>query len=62
MTDTTAPKCDRCGAPMTTGLMAAICPRREGCEFWPDDKDSQDFLDSFGWRRPAVEAIRKEAG
>jgi hypothetical protein len=48
------PKCDRCGAPITTGLMAAICPHREKCEFWPDDKDSQDFLDSFGWRVPAM--------
>jgi hypothetical protein len=44
------PKCDRCGAPITTGLMAAICPRREQCEFWPDDAESQQFLDSLGMR------------
>jgi hypothetical protein len=28
------PKCDKCGAPITTGLMAAFCPRKEECEFW----------------------------
>lgn len=31
------PKCDTCGAPVTTGAMALICPRREQCEFWNDD-------------------------
>jgi hypothetical protein len=44
------PKCDKCGAPITTAMMAAICPHRERCEFWPDDAESQAFLDSLGWR------------
>lgn len=44
------PRCETCGAPITTGLMAAICPRRERCEFWPDDEDSQRFLDDLGMR------------
>ena len=29
------PTCDKCGAPITTGAMALICPLREECEFWP---------------------------
>ena len=48
--DNEEPKCDRCGAPITTGAMAAICPRREKCEFWPDDEESQRFLDDLGMR------------
>lgn len=54
------PKCDRCGAPITTGAMAAICPHREKCEFWPDDEESQRFLDDLGMRLPPnveVEAL-----
>jgi hypothetical protein len=28
------PKCDKCGAEITTGLMAAFCPRYKQCEFY----------------------------
>ena len=28
------PLCDRCGAEITTGLMAVFCPLAEECEFW----------------------------
>jgi hypothetical protein len=28
------PKCDKCGAEITTGLMAVFCPLAEQCEFW----------------------------
>jgi hypothetical protein len=38
------PKCDRCGAPVTTGLMAVFCPRAEQCEFWPDHPESVAFV------------------
>lgn len=38
------PKCDKCGVELFTGLMAALCPLKEQCEFWPDDEESQDFL------------------
>lgn len=38
------PTCDKCGAPVTTGLMAVICPYAEQCAFWPEDKQSQDFI------------------
>lgn len=41
------PKCDTCGAEITTGLMAAFCSRGERCEFWPDDPESQLFLREF---------------
>lgn len=50
MTDHADPACDKCGAPITTGLIAAICPHREQCAYWPDDLESQQFLDSLGWR------------
>jgi hypothetical protein len=50
------PRCDKCGAPITTAMMAAICPHRERCEFWPDDAESQAFLDSMAWRHKQQEA------
>jgi hypothetical protein len=30
--------------------MAAFCPHRERCEFWPEDAESQKFLDGLGLR------------
>lgn len=36
------PKCDKCGAPITTGLMAAFCPDGKDCEFWVPELD--EFL------------------
>lgn len=42
-----APKCEQCGAEITTGLMAVFCPRREKCDFYPEDAESQDFLESL---------------
>jgi hypothetical protein len=44
------PKCNKCGVELTSALMAAMCPYREKCEFWPDDEESQKFLDSLGMR------------
>lgn len=38
------PKCDTCGAEITTGLMALFCPRKEQCEFYPDDEQGRQFL------------------
>lgn len=38
------PKCDKCGAEITTGLMAVFCPQGVKCEFYPDDPESQAFL------------------
>jgi hypothetical protein len=30
------PKCEKCGAPISTGLMALLCPGREECALWVD--------------------------
>ena len=47
------PHCNNCGAPITSGLMAAMCPHCEKCEFWPDHEDGQEFMDELGMRQPA---------
>lgn len=39
------PRCDKCGAPITTGLMAAFCPNGKGCEFYVPELD--EFLAYF---------------
>jgi len=41
------PKCDKCGAEITTGLMAAFCPLGEKCEFWPDTPEGVAFINRF---------------
>lgn len=46
------PTCDKCGAPVCTGIMAMICPHAEQCEFWPEDPDSQEFVRQ--WRERHV--------
>jgi len=51
------PKCDRCGATVTTGMMAVFCPRSEKCEFWPADESSQEFIQSL---RNTATAIRQD--
>ena len=34
------PRCDKCGAEITTGLMAVFCPQRRQCEFYvPEVED-----------------------
>lgn len=33
------PTCGKCGAPVTTGAMALLCPLRTKCEFWPEGMD-----------------------
>jgi hypothetical protein len=38
------PKCDKCGAEVTTGLMAAFCPQKEQCEFYVEG--IEDFMES----------------
>jgi len=51
-TTDTDPKCDICGVEVTTGMMAAYCPKREGCEMWPKDATPAEvrFLDWIGGR------------
>lgn len=41
------PTCDKCGAPITTGAMALICPHREQCEFWPEEGVGEPFKSMF---------------
>jgi hypothetical protein len=38
------PCCDKCGAPITTGMMAVFCPRAKDCEFWPTDEAGEIFI------------------
>ena len=45
------PKCDRCGAPITTAMMPMICPHGRQCGFVEDDEH---------WQQ--VEALRVELG
>lgn len=43
------PRCDRCGAEITTGLMAASCEKGKDCEFYTPAVD--EFMAEFGLRR-----------
>lgn len=45
------PKCDRCGAPITTAMMSLICPHGRQCGF---------VVDEDHWQ--GVEALRVELG
>lgn len=49
--DTEGPKCDRCGAPITTAMMPLICPHGRQCGF----VDGAEH-----WKE--VEALRIELG
>jgi hypothetical protein len=41
------PICEKCGLPITTALMAVICPKREECEFWPEDEIGRQFIEEM---------------
>lgn len=52
-----SPRCDTCGAEITTGLMAVFCPRQD-CEFLPPEGLPPEFQ---AWRDklyPPTEAER----
>jgi len=49
------PTCDKCGAPITTGLMAAFCPMWDECEFWPEDEEGERFIMQFREPQPVIE-------
>lgn len=40
------PRCDKCGAEITTGLQAAFCEKGKDCEFYVPALD--DFMAEFG--------------
>jgi hypothetical protein len=46
------PTCEKCGAPITTGLMAAFCPKGKDCEFWVPEFEEflKDWQDPLGER------------
>lgn len=51
LSDDECPKCDKCGAPVTTGMMAMLCPHARACAFVDDDEH---------WE--GIEEFRKELG
>lgn len=40
MAEEEGPRCGKCGAEMTTALMAAFCPAKRKCEFWTPELDT----------------------
>jgi phage FluMu protein Com len=55
--DDRCPSCNKCGAPVTTGLMAAFCPKRKECEFWTEG--IEQFLDGWNETRAATGTTSK---
>lgn len=48
------PKCDRCGAPITTGMMALMCPHGRQCAMVDDDdhwQQVEEFRADLGIER-----------
>jgi hypothetical protein len=43
-----SPKCDKCGAEITTGFMGFFCPHGSNCDLWP--KDSPDDVQLLAYR------------
>lgn len=60
------PTCGKCGAPITTGMMAVLCPRGRQCEFVMDDEhweQIEDFRQDLSITRAAAsigEKLRQE--
>jgi hypothetical protein len=55
------PTCDTCGAPITTGAMALLCPLREKCEFWPAEGIDARFHEAFQSAKEAVSGDTKKS-
>jgi hypothetical protein len=55
------PRCDTCGAPITTGMMAVFCPRGRACEFWCHDAVSDAFLVELRGSDPGPAAPDEQA-
>lgn len=48
------PTCEKCGAPVTTGMMAVLCPRARACAFVMDDdhwETVEEFREDLGISR-----------
>lgn len=52
------PTCDKCGAPITTGLMAVFCPQADQCEFWVEDQ--REFIEEL--RAATTPPIVRQSG
>lgn len=59
--DYTCPTCEKCGAPLTTGAMALLCPGREECAFWPEEGISDEFAAMFPDKYTAEDKARFRA-
>jgi hypothetical protein len=44
--DGACPTCEKCGAPIESGLIALLCPGRQECAMWPSD-GAGDFESMF---------------
>lgn len=49
--ETPTPRCDKCGAEITTGLMAVFCQQGKECAFYTPELD--DFMANLGLERRA---------
>ena len=56
------PRCPKCDAEMTSALQAAMCPRVEACEFWPEDEGSSKFMHDMrrGFAEYAAQAAKTQ--
>lgn len=56
-----APKCEKCGLEITTGMMAALCPQARQCVFWPhttkSGEEGAELLFAKLWMDNACEQI-----
>jgi hypothetical protein len=55
------PKCDKCGAPITTGSMAVFCKFARECAFVEDDEQFasvESFREAFGIERDPQEKTK----
>ena len=51
------PKCDKCSAPITTGLMATMCPHARACALVHDDEHFaviEELREDLGIERAAM--------
>jgi hypothetical protein len=54
------PKCDKCGVPVTTGMLPMLCPHARACAFVEDDEHWQtveEFRQDLGIERLPVAGV-----
>lgn len=63
--DDECPKCDKCGVPVTTGMLAMMCPHGRACAFVDDDEHWQtveEFRQDLGIERHPGAAPEPKGG